>query len=123
MSYVKFETPQKLQDELKRLLDKIADTRGSKIRKGMNETTKSIERSTAKLVVIAEDVTPPEIVLHLPILCEEKGIPFGYVENQDDLGHAVRINVSASAIAVEDAGSSQNQRELESMIERFQNLK
>lgn len=123
MSYVKFETPQKLQDELKRLLDKIADTRGSKIRKGMNETTKSIERSTAKLVVIAEDVTPPEIVLHLPILCEEKGIPFGYIENQDDLGHAVRINVSASAVAVEDAGSSQNERELESMIERFQNLK
>jgi large subunit ribosomal protein L7Ae len=123
MSYVKFETPQKLQDELKRLLDTIADTRGSKIRKGMNETTKSIERSTAKLVVIAEDVSPPEIVLHLPILCEEKGIPFGYVENQDDLGHAVRINVSASAVAVEDAGSSQNERELESIIERLQNLK
>lgn len=123
MSYVKFETPQKLQDELKRLLDKIADTRGSKIRVGMNETTKSIERSTAKLVVIAEDVSPPEIVLHLPILCEEKGIPFGYIENQDDLGHAVRINVSASAIAVENAGSSQNERELESIIERLQNLK
>ncbi|TFF98441.1 MAG: 50S ribosomal protein L7ae [Promethearchaeota archaeon] len=123
MSYVKFDTPEKLQDELKRLLDTIADTRGSKIRKGMNETTKSIERSTAKLVVMAENVTPPEIVLHLPILCEEKGIPYGYVGKQEDLGHAVRINVSASAIAVEDAGSSQNERELESMAERLQNLK
>jgi len=40
-----------------------------KLRKGTNETTKAIERGIAKLVVIAEDVEPPQVVAHLPILC------------------------------------------------------
>ena len=39
-----------------------------KLRRGTNETTKAIERGTAKLVVVAKDITPPEIVIHLPIL-------------------------------------------------------
>ena len=37
---------------------------------GNDETTKAIERGNSKLVVIAEDVEPPEVVAHLPILCE-----------------------------------------------------
>lgn len=121
MSYVKFKTPEKLQDQIKRGLDQIAQSRDAKIRKGMNETTKSIERGTAKLVVMAEDVTPPEILFHIPILCDEKGIPYGYVSNQQDLGKAVRINVSASSIAVEDAGSEENV--LSDLIGKLKNLK
>ena len=105
MSYVKFKTPDQLQNKLKSTLNQIAETRDSKIRRGMNETTKSIERGTAKLVVMAEDVTPPEILFHVPMLCEEKGIPFGYISTKKDLGNAVRINVSSSAIAVVSEGS------------------
>jgi large subunit ribosomal protein L7Ae len=122
MSYVKFETPKNVQDEIKKLLNEIAKTRGSKIRKGMNETTKSVERGVAKLVIMAEDVTPPEILFHLPILCEEKGITYGYVKKQEDLGNAVRINVAASAIAVEDPGSSDNERNLNGLLKKIKNL-
>jgi large subunit ribosomal protein L7Ae len=122
MSYVKFKTPDNLQSEIKKVLNGIAKTRGSKIRKGMNETTKSIERGIAKLVVMAEDVSPPEILFHMPILCEEKGIPYGYIKKQEDLGNAVRINVAASSIAVEDAGSSENEQDLNSLIKKIGNL-
>ena len=37
-----------------------------KIKKGANEVTKAIEKGTAKLVAVAEDVQPPEIVMHIP---------------------------------------------------------
>ena len=37
-----------------------------KIRKGVNEVTKAIERGQAKVVIAAEDVNPPEIIMHLP---------------------------------------------------------
>jgi len=121
MSYVKFKTPEKLQDQIKRGLNQIAQSRDSKIRKGMNETTKSIERGMAKLVIMAEDVSPPEILFHLPILCDEKGIPYGYVSKQEDLGNAVRINVSSSSISVEDAGSEGNI--LSDLISKLKNLK
>ena len=57
-----------------------------KVRKGTNETTKAIERGISKLVVIAEDVEPPEVVAHLPILCEERNAAFIFVPSKQQLG-------------------------------------
>lgn len=42
------------------------------IKKGANEATKTLNRGITELIIIAADATPLEIVLHLPILCEEK---------------------------------------------------
>lgn len=77
-----------------------------KIEKGTNEVTKTIERGTAKLVIIAEDVEPKEITQHLPILCEEKGIPVVKVESRKKLGVAAGINVPTASIAIIDAGEA-----------------
>ena len=63
-SYVKFEVPEELKEKVLQAVE-IARNSG-KIKKGTNETTKAIERGIAKLVVIAEDVEPEEIVMHLP---------------------------------------------------------
>jgi len=93
----------------KKVLDIIEAARETgKIRKGVNETTKSIERGEAKLVVAAGDVSPPEIVMHLPMLCDEKKIAFTKVSNKLDLGRAAGIAVGTSAIAVVDAGEARN---------------
>jgi len=77
-----------------------------KIDKGINEATKAIERGVAKLVVYAADVSPKEIVAHLPVLCKEKGIPCQEVDSKQKLGLAVGIKVSASAVAVIEAGEA-----------------
>lgn len=77
-----------------------------KIDKGVNEVTKAVERGVAKLVVIAEDVEPKEIVQHLPILCGEKGIPVEKVDSKKKLGIAAGINVATAAVAILDSGGS-----------------
>jgi large subunit ribosomal protein L7Ae len=77
-----------------------------KIRKGVNETTKAIERGSAKLVVVADDTDPPEIVMHLKPLCDEKKIPLARVPSKNELGRAAGIDVSTAAIAVLDVGES-----------------
>jgi large subunit ribosomal protein L7Ae len=74
-----------------------------KVDKGVNEVTKAIERKTAKLVVIAKDVEPKEIVAHIPILCKEKGIQFEEADSKEKLGIAAGLNVPCSAIAVVEA--------------------
>ena len=102
MSYVKFKVPDELVGKILELVT-IARESG-KVKKGVNETTKSVERKTAKLVVIAEDVSPEEIVMHLPKLCEEKDITYVYVPAKKDLGQAVGIKVSTTSVAIEDAG-------------------
>ena len=78
-----------------------------KVEKGTNEVTKAIERGTAKLVAYAADVEPKEIVHHLHILCKEKKIPCKEVDSKQKLGIAVGIPVSASSVAVIDAGDAE----------------
>ncbi|MFB6076979.1 MAG: 50S ribosomal protein L7Ae [Candidatus Nanohaloarchaea archaeon] len=104
MSYVEFEVPESLAEKTYNAVEKARDT-GS-IRKGANEVTKAIERGDADLVVIAEDVDPPEIVMHLPALCQEKGIPYTYVPEKEELGLAAGLNVQTSAVAVTEGGSA-----------------
>ena len=122
MSYVKYKIPDDLKKDLKNALNTIAESRDSKIRKGMNEVTKAIERNLAKLVVMAEDVSPPEILFHVPLLCDEKKIPYAYISTKKELGGAVRINVSSSAIAIENVGTG-NDNVLNSIIKKLEALR
>jgi len=71
-----------------------------KISKGVNEVTKSIERGDAKLVAFASDVSPKEIVMHLPGLSKEKQIPCVQVGTKEELGAAAGLKVPTSAVAV-----------------------
>ncbi|MEM2109486.1 MAG: 50S ribosomal protein L7Ae [Candidatus Odinarchaeota archaeon] len=105
--HVRFEVPSELVDKTYQALEIVRDT--GKIRKGTNETTKAIERGIAKLVVMAVDVDPPEVVAHIPLLCEEKKIPYTYVPSKQKLGASVGIDVSSSAIAVVDEGKAKDQ--------------
>lgn len=122
MSYVKFKVPDNLKKDLKSVLSTIAETRDSKIRKGMNEVTKSIERNSAKLIVMAEDVSPPEILFHVPLLCEEKSVPYAYLSTKKELGSAVQINVGSSAIAIENVGTG-NENVLNDIVKKLEQLK
>ena len=81
--------------------------RTGKVEKGTNEVTKAIERGTAKLVVYAADVNPKEIVQHLSALCKEKKILCKEVDSKQKLGIAVGILVSASSVAVINAGDAE----------------
>lgn len=102
--YVKFSVPEELKARQASLLEKIKKT--GKVRIGANEATKAAERGTAKLIVIAEDVSPPEIVMHLPIICREKNIPVSFVSTKKGLGQYVGVEVGTAAIAVLDEGDT-----------------
>jgi len=105
-SYVRFEMPKELADKVLEAVRVARDT--GRVRIGTNETTKAVERGQARLVIIAEDVDPEEIVMHLPILCEEKGIPYAYVPSKKELGSAAGIEVSAASVAIVDAGQAKD---------------
>jgi len=77
-----------------------------KIKKGVNEVTKAVERGTAVLVVIAEDANPKEIVMHIPELGKEKGVTVVKVPSKEELGAAAGLSVSTIAIAIIDSGDA-----------------
>lgn len=105
-AYVKFEVPKELSDKILQAVE-IARNTGS-IRKGTNESTKAVERGNGVLLVIAEDIEPEEIVMHLPPLCEEKKIPYAYVPSKLELGRAAGIDVASAAVCIVDAGEGKD---------------
>ena len=79
-----------------------------KIRKGSNEVTKALERGIAKLVVYAKDVSPPEVVMHLPVLAKEKGVPCIQVNTKEELGTAAGLPVPTTAVAIVEEGEAKS---------------
>ncbi|MCC6020869.1 MAG: 50S ribosomal protein L7Ae [Thermoproteaceae archaeon] len=117
--YVRFEVPKELAEKALELLSVARQT--GRVKKGTNETTKAVERGLAKLVLIAEDVDPPEVVAHLPLLCEEKKVPYVYVPSKERLGKAAGINVAAASAVVIDPG--QAAAELEALVSKLNEIR
>ena len=102
--YVRFEVPKDLTDKIYQVVE-VAKESG-KIRKGTNEVTKLVERGEAQFVVMAEDVQPEEILAHMPLLYEEKGISYGYVPSKQELGVASGLGKATASIAILDPGKA-----------------
>ena len=75
-----------------------------KVKKGSNEVTKLVEKGTANFVVMAEDVTPEEILAHMPLLCAEKNVPFGYFPSKQELGVACGLEKPTASVAIKSVG-------------------
>ncbi|NWF97162.1 MAG: 50S ribosomal protein L7ae [Candidatus Thorarchaeota archaeon] len=97
-SFVDWEATEELQKKALEALESAKDT--GRIKKGINEATKSIERGIARLVLIAEDVEPPEITMYLPGLCDDKKVPYIFVKSKNDLGTAAGVERPTAAVAI-----------------------
>ncbi|MEF8809242.1 50S ribosomal protein L7Ae [Natronomonas sp.] len=117
--YVDFDVPADLQEDAIEALEVARDT-GS-VKKGTNETTKAVERGNADLVFIAEDVSPEEVVMHLPEIADEKEVPYVFVSEQDDIGHAAGLEVGSAAAAIVDAGEAE--ADVEDIAEKLEELR
>jgi len=92
------------KDITERIYSLIENARSDgKIRKGVNEVTKSLERGEAKLSVSASDISPAEIVMHLPLIAKEKGIVHVDVPSKTELGAAAGLPVATAAVAIVSA--------------------
>jgi large subunit ribosomal protein L7Ae len=100
--YVRFEMPKELVDKTYQVVELARDS--GKVRKGTNEVTKLVERGEAQFVVMAEDVQPEEILAHMPLLCEEKAIPYAYVPSKAELGVASGLSKATASACILDPG-------------------
>ncbi len=104
--YVRYEVPKELVNQLYEVVELARDSENGKIAKGSNEVTKVVERGHAKFVVMAEDVVPEEVLAHMPILCDEKQVPYGYVPSKQELGTAAGLGVPTSTVAIVQPGKA-----------------
>jgi U4/U6 small nuclear ribonucleoprotein SNU13 len=62
------------------------------LKKGANEATKTLNRGITDLIVLAADTEPLEVLLHLPLLCEDKNVPYVFVPSKLALGRACGVS-------------------------------
>ncbi|KAK4211644.1 50S ribosomal protein L30e-like protein [Rhypophila decipiens] len=92
------------------------------LKKGANETTKSVSRGTSELVILTADCTPLSILLHLPLLCEDKGVPYVYVPSKVALGRAAGVSRAIIAVSItsnEASDLNSKIRQLRDKVERL----
>lgn len=90
---------------VKKILDLCQQANNYKqIRKGANEATKTLNRGQSELIVLSADAQPLEILLHLPLLCEDKNVPYVFVPSKQALGRACGVTrpvIAASILSKE----------------------
>ncbi|CAG7929444.1 unnamed protein product [Penicillium olsonii] len=105
------------------LLDLVQQSSHYKqIKKGANECTKSLNRGTSEIVIMAADTAPLAIVLHLPLLAEDKNVPYVYVPSKMALGRATGVSrpVIAVSITTNDASDLSAQiQAIKNQVERL----
>ncbi|KAF3058068.1 L30e-like protein [Daldinia bambusicola] len=92
------------------------------LKKGANEVTKALSRGIAEIVILAADTTPLAILLHLPLLCEDKNVIYCYVPSKIALGRACGVSravIAASILSNEASDLSGQIRSLRDKIERL----
>lgn len=106
-----------------RILDLVQQASHYKqLRKGANETTKTLNRGISEFIVMAADAEPLEILLHLPLLCEDKNVPYVFVPSKQALGRACGVSrpvISASITTNPDSELKRQIDGLKSEIERL----
>lgn len=110
----------KLATKLLALLEKCAKLK--KIKKGANESTKSLNRNISQIIIIAADARPIEIVLHLPLLCEDKDVAYVFVDGQEKLGRACGVTRPVIAASILDKLPEDVMQEVEKMKISIQQL-
>ncbi|KAI1851122.1 hypothetical protein JX265_002833 [Neoarthrinium moseri] len=109
-----------LTQELLDLVQQSAHYR--QLKKGANEATKTLNRGISEIVILAADTTPLAILLHLPLLAEDKNTPYVFVPSKIALGRAAGVSRSiiACSITSNEASDLQNQiRAIKDKIERL----
>lgn len=82
------------------------------LKKGANEATKTLNRGISEFIIMAADASPIEIVLHLPLLCEDKNVPYVFVSSKMALGRACGVSRPVIAASVTSNESSQLNKQI-----------
>merc|ERR1712167_466879 len=110
-------------DMTRKTLDLLQQSSNYKqLRKGANEATKTLNRGIREFVVLAADTEPLEILLHLPLLCEDKNVPYVFVPHKQALGRSCGVSrpVIAASITTNEGSQLKNQiQQLKDSIEKL----
>ncbi|XP_059169062.1 NHP2-like protein 1 [Physella acuta] len=92
------------------------------LKKGANEATKTLNRGLSEFIVLTADAEPIEILLHLPLLCEDKNVPYIFVRSKQALGRACGVSRPVIACSVIQKEGSQLRNQIQAIQRSIERL-
>jgi H/ACA ribonucleoprotein complex subunit 2 len=100
--------------------------KAKQVRRGVKEVVKALKKETKGVCVIAGDISPIDVITHVPILCEEANVPYVYVHSKEELGAAGMTKRPTSVMLVLPEGtkgsvkmSSDDKKEFDDMYSKI----
>jgi H/ACA ribonucleoprotein complex subunit 2 len=102
------------------------------LRRGVKEVVKALRKSTASgpassdisnaqaIVIIAADISPMDVISHLPVLCEDHNIPYVYIKSRAELGEASATKRPTSVVMITKQRNTKGKEIKESDVEEFE---
>uniref|UniRef100_A0A2K6SLQ9 H/ACA ribonucleoprotein complex subunit 2 n=1 Tax=Saimiri boliviensis boliviensis TaxID=39432 RepID=A0A2K6SLQ9_SAIBB len=107
----------------KKLLDLVQQSCSCKqLRKGASEATKTLKRGISEFIVMAADAEPLDIILYLPLLCEDKNMPYVFVHSKQALGRACGVSRPVITCSVTIKEGSQLKQQIQSIQQSIERL-
>lgn len=92
------------------------------LKKGANEATKTLNRGISDLIIMAADTEPLEILLHLPLLCEDKNVPYVFVPSKIALGRACGVSRPVVSCSILHNEASQMNPQIQNIRQKIEQL-
>ena len=84
--------------------------------------TKTLNRGIAELIILAGDTSPLAILLHLPLLCEDKNVPYVYVPSKAALGRACGVSRAVISVSITSNEASELMGQIRNMKDQVERL-
>ncbi|KAF9382301.1 snoRNA-binding protein [Podila verticillata] len=88
----------KLTKKLLKTVKKAA--KAKHVKRGVKEVVKGLRKGEKGLVLIAGDISPIDVISHVPVLCEENDVPYVFLPSKEDLGTAGSTKRPTSCVMV-----------------------
>lgn len=87
-------------DSLREKIMKLARhlNREKNLRRGVKDVVKAIKKGSRGIVILAADVSPVDVMSHIPVMCEDAGIPYVFVRSRMELGVAAETKKPTSVV-------------------------
>lgn len=102
LSFAKPLAPKKLNKKVLKTVKKAS--KAKHVKRGVKEVVKALRKGEKGLVIIAGDISPPDVISHIPVLCEDTSVPFVFIPSKEDLGSAGATKRPTSCVMIVPGG-------------------
>ncbi|KAL4466478.1 hypothetical protein ABPG72_016619 [Tetrahymena utriculariae] len=112
--------PAKLEKKILKLTKKQVKTKN--IKRGVKEVVKAIRKGATGVCIMAADISPPDVLSHIPVICENKDIPYAFVKSRMELGTAAETKKPTSVVLLTAPENAKTLKKYNSIHEKVKSI-